>query len=294
MKMRSEKEMFDLILGIAEADERIRAVRMNGSRANPNAKRDCFQDYDIGYLVNDVAPFRNNLEWIKQFGDIMILQMPTTHEGGGEENVDYFTYLTQFKDGTRIDLCVENIKDFSLENDKDEPIVLLLDKDNVMPEFPLPSDWVYRERKPTPNQYYAQTNEFWWVCNYVAKALWREQLTLAKSITEQYVRDAFMQIMGWYAGYKHDYKIVLGKARHDLKIYLSADEWERLEKTYPDYREENIWNSLFIMGDLFKEKALLLSENLGADYVYPMEYDNNVTEYLRHIRNLPKDANTIY
>lgn len=33
--MRSEKEMMDLILGVAQKDERIRAVYMNGSRTNP-------------------------------------------------------------------------------------------------------------------------------------------------------------------------------------------------------------------------------------------------------------------
>ena len=36
--MRSEKEMYDLILGYANADENIRAVILNGSRANPNRK----------------------------------------------------------------------------------------------------------------------------------------------------------------------------------------------------------------------------------------------------------------
>lgn len=33
--MRSEKEMFELILRVAQANERIRAVYMNGSRTNP-------------------------------------------------------------------------------------------------------------------------------------------------------------------------------------------------------------------------------------------------------------------
>lgn len=35
--MRSEQEMLDLILDTARQDERIRAVILNGSRANPNA-----------------------------------------------------------------------------------------------------------------------------------------------------------------------------------------------------------------------------------------------------------------
>lgn len=41
--MRSEKEMYDLILDIAKRDERIRAVYMNGSRANPNIKKIYFK-----------------------------------------------------------------------------------------------------------------------------------------------------------------------------------------------------------------------------------------------------------
>ena len=35
--MRSEQEMFDLILSFAKEEERVRAVVLNGSRANPNA-----------------------------------------------------------------------------------------------------------------------------------------------------------------------------------------------------------------------------------------------------------------
>ena len=54
--MRSEKEMYDLILGYANADENIRAVILNGSRANPNRKPDPFNDFDIVYLVRDLTP----------------------------------------------------------------------------------------------------------------------------------------------------------------------------------------------------------------------------------------------
>ena len=48
--MRSEQEMYDLIVRTAGNDDRVRAVIMNGSRANPNAPRDIFQDYDIVYV----------------------------------------------------------------------------------------------------------------------------------------------------------------------------------------------------------------------------------------------------
>lgn len=45
--MRSESEMINLIINIAKTDERVRAAIMRGSRTNPNATVDRFQDFDI-------------------------------------------------------------------------------------------------------------------------------------------------------------------------------------------------------------------------------------------------------
>ena len=104
--MRSEKEMMVLILNTAKNDERIRAVIMNGSRVNPNVSRDIFQDFDVIYVVSDISPYINNTAWIKQFGDLMILQMPDLMGNNPPEKDEVFTYLMQFKDGNRIDLKI--------------------------------------------------------------------------------------------------------------------------------------------------------------------------------------------
>lgn len=61
--MRSQQEMLDLIVNVARNEEQVRTVIMNGSRANPNASQDIFQDFDIVYLVTDVAPFKRNFHW---------------------------------------------------------------------------------------------------------------------------------------------------------------------------------------------------------------------------------------
>ena len=103
--MRSEREMLDLILDTARADDRIRAVIMNGSRTDPDAPRDIFQDFDIVYVVTDVAPFANNRPWIERFGPQMIVQLPdATGDPAPEEGS--FAYLMQFADGNRIDLTL--------------------------------------------------------------------------------------------------------------------------------------------------------------------------------------------
>lgn len=55
--MRTEQEMFDLLLTTAQYDERIRAVYLNGSRANPHVAKDMFQDFDMVYVVTETASF---------------------------------------------------------------------------------------------------------------------------------------------------------------------------------------------------------------------------------------------
>jgi len=74
--MRSEKEMMDLILGVAERDERVRGVYMNGSRTNSNSRKDIFQDYDIVYVVTETASFIEAEGWIDVFGRRLYMQMP--------------------------------------------------------------------------------------------------------------------------------------------------------------------------------------------------------------------------
>lgn len=74
--MRTEKEMYNLILGIAEADERIRAVYLNGSRTNKNVPKDMFQDYDIVYVVVDTTEFIQDKAWIDRFGERLFMQYP--------------------------------------------------------------------------------------------------------------------------------------------------------------------------------------------------------------------------
>ena len=63
--MRSENEMYNLILEVAKNDVRVKAVYMNGSRTNENAPKDIFQDYDIVYVVEDTKSFIEDKEWIR-------------------------------------------------------------------------------------------------------------------------------------------------------------------------------------------------------------------------------------
>jgi len=90
--------MLDLILDVAEKDERIRAVYMTGSRTNPNAPKDMFQDYDIVYVVTETSSFISDENWIDVFGNRIMIQKP---------DVDCQLKLTPFLKFSRLKLTPE-------------------------------------------------------------------------------------------------------------------------------------------------------------------------------------------
>lgn len=96
--------MFELIPGMAERDERIRGVYMNGSRTNPNVPEDIFQDYDVVYVVRETKSFIKDKHWIEQFGEILYMQLPDEFPAPEEECCPEKSYgwLVQFADGVRM------------------------------------------------------------------------------------------------------------------------------------------------------------------------------------------------
>ena len=289
--MRTEKEMLDLILNVARNEEGIRAVIMNGSRVNPQAKKDAFQDFDIVYFVRDVEPYKRNQAFISQFGEMMILQTPEDMVDPPAENDGHYTYLMQFLDGNRIDLSfyfLENISTCIT----DSLTVVLLDKDHLIPELPPASDRDYLPQKPTAKQFEDCCNEFWWVSPYVAKGLWRDELTYSKQMLDVYVREQLLKMLVWYFGVQTDFQKSPGKIGKYFKECLEPEIWMQLENTYADAQTEHMWDSLFVMGSLFRQTAQYVAKHFG--FIYPEQDDKNVTAFLHHVRKLPGDARTIY
>ncbi len=289
--MRSEQEILELILDSAKNDDRIRAVILNGSRTNPNALRDIFQDFDILYLVIEVAPFTDDHTWIHRFGELMILQMPETMQDPPPLNDGSFPYLMQFTDGNRIDLTLFPIAKLNqLENDSLS--VLLLDKDGLFPPFAPPSDSGYLPRPPTAQAFSDCCNEFWWVCPGVAKGLWREEIVYAKHIFDRFAREQLMKMLAWYVGMKTQFSRSPGKFGKHLKQYLEPELWDMLEKTYSEADYEYTWEALSTMCNLFRMTAMRVAEHVG--FAYPRVDDEKVSAYLQHVRLLPKHAKELY
>ncbi|SIS46325.1 aminoglycoside 6-adenylyltransferase [Salimicrobium flavidum] len=292
--MRSEKEMMHLILGTAKKDERIRAVYMNGSRTNTTVTTDIFQDYDIVYVVTDTTPFIQDKTWINRFGELLIHQEPDKNDFCPENlgAPQTYGYLMLFKDGNRIDLHVETKEHMKENYLKDKLTVPLLDKDDCLPDIPPPTDEDYHVKEPTEAEYLASCNEFWWCQQNVAKALWRDELPYAKYMMECVIRKQLDKMTEWWIGIDTDFSVSTGKTGNYFKRLLPVSYWEQYKATYTDGEHENVWHSLFVMGELFRTLARVVGGHFS--YTYPEHEDRNMTAYLKQVESLPGNAERIF
>lgn len=270
-------------LEFAHKHEQIRAILLTGSRANPKATPDPYQDFDLLFVVDDIESFIKDKNWLSFIGKPLLQQLPDTMLLGNEDATkrDAFTYLTIFEDGTRVDLTlypIEKIKSLILESLS----VVWLDKDNLFDKLPPSSDSDYHIQKPSERELLEVCNEFWWTATYVAKGLAREEIIYAKDMMENVIRPMFLQMIAWKIGYENDFEVSIGKSGRFLKQYLSTELYENLLKTYSDSELEANWNALFLMMKIFKEIQIEVAEKLHFN-TNLKEADNSIG-YIMNMR----------
>ena len=291
--MRTEKDMLELIIKVAENDDRIRAAFIGGSRCNPNAKKDIFQDYDIEFIVNETRSFREDKAWIKQFGDILYMQYPDDNVFYPSDPDKRYAWLMQFNDGVRLDLTVSTLEYRLPALKKDRMYRILLDKDNCLPplaESEL-SDCEFWVKRPTQEMFGCTCNEFWWCLNNVAKGMWREELPYVLDMINMVIRPELLKLIEWKIGIETDFSVNIGKSGKYMYRWLSKHMYQRYLDTYSSANKDDIWKSVFIMCDMVDELAEEIAGVLGL--VYNKEEAKNSRAYLERVMQLPKNAREI-
>lgn len=290
--MRNEETMYKLFLDIANADNKILAVYMNGSRTNVNVPKDIFQDYDIVFVVKETRVFIEDTDWIRQFGNILYMQYPDEHPDFLSDKENFYGWLMQLEDGNRIDLHVESVVHAREHIGDDKLCRILLDKENILPEMPESTDIDYRVKKPSKAQFRACTNEFWWCSNNLAKGLWREEIPYVEDMANFIVRKQLEKMLSWKVGIKTNFTVSVGKSAKYLYRWLSKEEYQDYLGTYFGGNVDDAWKAVFSMCDLFDSTAQYVAKEL--DYAYDFEEAKAAAEFLRHVKGLPKDVKNIY
>src|SRR5690625_450384 len=246
--------MFHLILGLAKEDERIRMVSLEGSRMNKHAPKDRFQDYDISYIVSDMASVIQDETWLEYFGPRIFMQKPEAMTVYPPDSGNCFSYLMLFEDGNRIDLTLIPLSELNVYLEKSDGLLeILLDKDNRVKDLSPASDSFYHIQKPTEQFYDDCCNEFWWIATYVAKGICREEFLYAADYLNQDLRPELMRMIYWKVGLETDFSVSLEKNYKYLEDFVQSHLWNQLSETFEMHTYSHLWKALFTCLQLFRE-----------------------------------------
>ena len=253
--MKSEIKIVNKILQISK-NLSISAIALSGSRANPRAPKDEFQDYDVVYIVENLEDLLFDLSWLDQFGIPLIEQ----HNVLGHRRL----YLMLFEDGNRIDLTLcpkESIQEWV---DSEANFEVIKDEKGLFASY-IPSPKRYWTCQPTEEDFAASCNEFWWVSAYVVKAIRRNQLIYATDHLYGICQQELLKVLAWQV--TSDRGVVdIGKNYKYLFQYLPAEQEKEFSALLDLSNFDKITQSLFSTMKGFDREAQILAQKMGFTY----------------------------
>ena len=253
--MRIDQEILDVILQTAKKLQ-IYAVALSGSRTNPNASTDEFQDYDVVYVVDDLDNLTSDLSWLDLFGKRIIDQ---------EVALDHRRlYLMLFEDGNRIDLTLcpkEHIQEWV---NREAGFTVLEDPEHLFEPYS-PNLERYWTSTATETDFEKSCNEFWWVSAYVVKGICRNQLIYATDHLYGICQQELLKVLAWQVASDRG-AVDIGKNYKYLFQYLHTEKEKEFSSLLDFASLDKIIQSLFATMQLFHQEAQSLAQKMGFDY----------------------------
>lgn len=279
LKFDQHQELYQKIISFAENNDLIRIVEMNGSRVNAHVEPDVFQDFDIVYYVTNIDVFIDDETWLDVFGKPLLRQTSKDQRDG--LNHDWYMYMMQFENGTRLDLTLYPVEGFLAKQGSDSLSLIIIDKEGYQINQ-VPNETSYFVQPLDQQSLDYSVNEFYWLGPYVLKGINRNHIFYAHQHI-QLMRKELELILDWWIGNHHQYQISVGKGKSRYINLLPNDLYQRYCRTYTGLNIDELYHALITMVELYD---LLASELAKA---YDMSYPSNIkTDVLRFINQLDK------
>ena len=264
MRTDYENDIIQKLIRFGESTVQIRAMVLTSSMCNPNAPADILSDFDIEIFFDDPIPFTEDDTWIEEmgFGPLMAL-WHWPNEWDHEESHDRsWMRMSYFLDGTKMDItlgCVDDLRKLSamesLPLGYDIGYEVLLDKDNVTASMKPPTYQAYILKPPSEAQFKSRVETFWMDSTYVAKYLWRDDITGAKWRLNQIYDCGLREALNWYAAMERDWMWKPGSIGRGLAKALDPDTRTELIASFAGGEIDDLWESLFRTADLYRKAA---------------------------------------
>ena len=269
------------LVAFAEGDENIRAVLLEGSRADPRGTVDEWSDYDVAFVTRSNEPYLR-AGWFagfaSQFGEVALTQTPDDPAlfEDAHDPLEHYAYLTQYADGLRLDLTFETIA-YMRGVTLDSATVVLINKDGEFSDVER-SDRDHRVKPPDNGAYRGCCNEFWWTAPYVAKAIARGQLVAALEVLGTVVRPQFARMLTWLAEANGGPATNVGKHGANLGAYVPSQLYGALLASYPRADLVEVRDALHELVRAFPNVAQGVADALG--YVYEAREGEQASAFL--------------
>ena len=253
--MRTEPEMLDLIFQTAKVLQ-VDAVAMSGSRTNPKAPKDEFQDYDVVYIVEDLDGLIADLSWLDQFGNRLIEQYNIL----GNRRLN----LMLFEDGNRIDLTLchkEHMKEWVAS---EADYTVLVDEKGLFESYS-PSPQRFWIHPASETDFEKSCNEFWWVSAYVVKGICRKQVIYSTDHLYGICQQELLKVLAWQVTSDRG-TVDIGKNYKYLFNYLPIEKEKEFSALLDFSSLDKITQSLLATMEFFHQEAQYLAQKMGFKY----------------------------
>ena len=253
--MRTEPEMLDLIFQTAKVLQ-VDAIAMSGSRTNPKAPKDEFQDYDVVYIVEDLDGLIADLSWLDQFGNRLIEQYNIL----GNRRLN----LMLFEDGNRIDLTLchkEHMKEWVAS---EADYTVLVDEKGLFESYS-PSPQRFWIHPASETDFEKSCNEFWWVSAYVVKGICRKQVIYSTDHLYGICQQELLKVLAWQVASDRG-AVDIGKNYKYLFNYLPIEKEKEFSALLDFSSLDKITQSLLATMEFFHQEAQYLAQKMGFKY----------------------------
>ena len=282
--MRTENEVLQNILNVAEKEETVRAV----IRTNLLPKRK-YDYYNFIFVVNDLDKYESDV-FVNCFGERILLYR------GDRNYPDLFpnntkAHLMVFRDGITIsvDAMDKNafLEKYNGEQNHEnvwigDTYLKLLDKDSILPNIMrLDEKQTWFADKPSEDKFTETCNEFWWVMKTFAEYTLRKELPSAMFYLNVAVRDLLNQMIHWHLFLREGHPVDMGILDSNMEKLLEEDLFQLYRKTYPIADYEKIWEAFDAAAELWN----ILGNDVAVQchYSYPVDTENNMLSLIRSI-----------
>jgi aminoglycoside 6-adenylyltransferase len=287
LKNTDEKAVLEKIIKWAESKPDIRAVILTSSRTKPNAELDEFSDYDVIFVAEDIKHYRENENWLNEYGEVLgVYRDPVETRFGFERFID----VTQYESGLKIDFTLwpvpllkhvagmEKLPDYI-----DDGYKVLLDKDGLTRGMKAPSNNAFVPKPPTEKEYLQFVEEFLSNVPYAVKYIRRGDIFPLKSMMDFMRQEKLGKMLEWKVETEHDWSLKSGNYGQGLQKYLSPEILQELEESCVGFKPDDNWEALLKIIKLFSKVAKVVGKRLG--YTYPQDMEKRTMAYLQKVKN---------